>query len=373
MLRTQCTIFVLLVVIFQASLAFAHEVRPTIFTLKISDQRGFELVAELNIEALVAGIGAEHEDTDDAPAAATYNHLRTLDPQAMVARFSSFAPEWIEQLGLTFDGQKPELQLDRIEVPTIGDVDLARDSQILLSGSIPRGATRMRWDYPQRYGASVLRIERPDQEIQARFYRAGVASESMDIGLAEPRSWLDKSLDYGLLGFTHILPKGLDHILFVLGLFLLNSNWKPLLVQVTAFTLAHSVTLALGLYGVVNVSPAIVEPLIALSIVYVAVENIFTRKLHAWRPVIVFLFGLLHGLGFAGILTEIGLPRADFLLGLLTFNIGVELGQLSVIALAFATFGWFSHKPGYRNAVTIPASAIVAAIGGWWFIERTLA
>ncbi len=135
----------------------------------------------------------------------------------------------------------------------------------------------------------------------------------------------------------------------------------------------HSVTLALGLYGVVNISPSIVEPLIALSIVYVAVENIFTSKLHAWRPIVVFMFGLLHGLGFAGILTEIGLPRSDFLLGLVTFNIGVELGQLTVIALAFVFVGWFANRPGYRNAITIPASCAIAAIGAWWFVERTFA
>ena len=102
----------------------------------------------------------------------------------------------------------------------------------------------------------------------------------------------------------------------------------------TAFTVAHSITLGLSIYGVVALPPRVVEPLIALSIAYVAIENLITRELHAWRIGVVFLFGLLHGLGFAGVLRELGLPRGEFLTALLSFNVGVELGQLSVIAAA---------------------------------------
>ena len=100
-------------------------------------------------------------------------------------------------------------------------------------------------------------------------------------------------------------------------------------------------------------------------------ENIFTQKLHVWRPIIVFVFGLLHGLGFAGILTEIGLPPSDFILGLIAFNVGVEFGQLAVIALAFLVVGWFVNKPWYRSRVVIPASLAIAAMGAFWFVERT--
>jgi hypothetical protein len=176
---------------------------------------------------------------------------------------------------------------------------------------------------------------------------------------------------YLRLGFTHILPRGLDHVLFVLGIFLLAVDLKPVLWQVSAFTLAHTITLALTVYGVVSLSPRIVEPLIALSIVYVAVENIFTSKLHAWRPVVVFCFGLLHGMGFAGVLTEIGLPRSEFVPALLSFNAGVECGQLTVIAAAFLLLGLpFRKKPWYRQRIVIPGSLIIAAIGLYWSIQR---
>lgn len=176
---------------------------------------------------------------------------------------------------------------------------------------------------------------------------------------------------YLTLGFTHILPRGLDHVLFVLGIFLLAVRLRPVLWQVTAFTVAHTITLALTVYGFVSLPPSIVEPLIALSIVYVAVENVFTDRLHAWRPVVVFCFGLLHGMGFAGVLNEIGLPRSEFVPALLSFNAGVELGQLAVIFTAFLLVGLpFRDKPWYRHRIVVPGSLAIAATGLYWFVQR---
>lgn len=177
---------------------------------------------------------------------------------------------------------------------------------------------------------------------------------------------------YLSLGFTHILPRGLDHVLFVLGLFLLALQLRPLLWQISAFTIAHTITLALTASGVVSLPARVVEPLIALSIVYVAVENVFTSKLHAWRPLIVFGFGLLHGMGFAGVLTRIGLPKSEFVPALLAFNAGVELGQLTVIAIAFIAVGlWFRKKDWYRAAIVVPGSLAIAAMGMYWLIVRS--
>ena len=166
------------------------------------------------------------------------------------------------------------------------------------------------------------------------------------------------------------MPKGLDHILFIIGLFLLSPRLKPLLWQVTTFTLAHSLTLALSMLGVLKLPSSIVEPLIARSIVYVAVENMMTDRLQRWRPAVIFAFGLLHGLGFAGVLSEIGLSTADFAAGLIAFNVGVELGQLAVVAACFLTVGLFRGAPFYRAAITVPASLVIAVVGAYWFIER---
>ena len=146
---------------------------------------------------------------------------------------------------------------------------------------------------------------------------------------------------------------------------------RPLLLQVTAFTLAHTVTLALASLKIVTVPPEIVEPLIAASIVYVAVENILGGRIGSLRIAVVFCFGLLHGLGFASVLGDVGLQDNRFVIGLIGFNIGVELGQLAVITLAFLLLGLpFGQKAWYRARVTIPASALIALVGAWWTVQR---
>jgi hypothetical protein len=173
------------------------------------------------------------------------------------------------------------------------------------------------------------------------------------------------------LGFAHIVPKGVDHILFVLGLFLLAARTRTVLTQVTAFTIAHSITLALSLYGVFTLPGAIVEPLIALSIVYVAFENVFTSTLTPWRLALVFAFGLLHGLGFAEALSALDLPRAEFLGTLVAFNLGVEAGQLTVIlAAAMALVALRVPAADYRRLVVRPASIAIALAGVYWVVER---
>jgi hypothetical protein len=176
---------------------------------------------------------------------------------------------------------------------------------------------------------------------------------------------------YLQLGYTHILPLGLDHILFVLSLFLLNPSLKPILWQATAFTVAHTITLGLAIYGVIKPPTNIVEPVIALSIMYVALENILSPRLKASRIGIVFLFGLIHGMGFASALTQLGLPQNSYLSSLLMFNLGVELGQITVILAAFFLLAKpFSKKTWYRQRVVIPLSVIIACIAAYWTIER---
>ena len=176
---------------------------------------------------------------------------------------------------------------------------------------------------------------------------------------------------YLQLGFTHILPLGIDHILFVFSLFLLNPKLKPIMWQATAFTVAHTITLGLAIYGVIKPPTSIVEPVIALSIMYVALENIFSPRLKASRIGIVFLFGLIHGMGFASALTQLGLPQNAYFSSLIMFNLGVELGQISVILTAFLLLGLpFGNKPYYRKRIVIPLSIIIAAIAAYWAVER---
>jgi hydrogenase/urease accessory protein HupE len=171
-------------------------------------------------------------------------------------------------------------------------------------------------------------------------------------------------------GFVHVVPLGLDHILFVLGLFLLSRNWSPLIAQVTTFTLAHSATLGLATMGLVKVPANIVEPVIAASIAAVALENIFRPRYTRWRLVLVFCFGLIHGLGFASALSDLDLPGSSLALGLVGFNLGVEGGQLAVICGAFFVTAWLTDPRRYRHWVVIPGSASIALLGAWWTVER---
>ncbi len=182
---------------------------------------------------------------------------------------------------------------------------------------------------------------------------------------------LNLAVRYFHLGFSHVIPLGFDHILFILSIFLLNSNLKSVIIQCSVFTLAHSLTLGLAAAGYIMPEPAVIEPLIALSILFTSIENIFHQKVNAWRLVIIFLFGLVHGMGFAGALKEIGLPPQHFITSLLCFNLGVEAGQVTIILLAwFLLARWFANKSWYRNKLVYPASSIIACIALYWTIER---
>ncbi|CAN5549540.1 hypothetical protein BH10BAC1_BH10BAC1_07750 [soil metagenome] len=176
---------------------------------------------------------------------------------------------------------------------------------------------------------------------------------------------------YFQLGFEHILQLGFDHILFILSLFLLSTNLKSLIWQATAFTVAHSITLALAMYNVISPTAAIVEPIIAISILIVAVQNVFSDKLKRSRIIIVFIFGLVHGMGFAGALKSLGLPEEQLTTALLGFNLGVELGQVTILLIAWYLIGkWFSQKAWYRKRVIFPTSIAIALVALYWTIER---
>jgi len=179
---------------------------------------------------------------------------------------------------------------------------------------------------------------------------------------------------YLKLGFQHIVPQGVDHILFVAGLCLLTTKIRTIIWQATAFTVAHSITLALSMKNIIVAPPVIVEPIIALSILFVAVENIILSELKPWRVGIVFLFGLIHGMGFASSLNEIGLPPGKFYTSILSFNAGVELGQMVVIAGMFLFLIIpLRNKDWYRKKIVYPLSSLIALISAYWTAERFFA
>ncbi|MCB1850272.1 MAG: HupE/UreJ family protein [Gammaproteobacteria bacterium] len=353
-------------------LSQAHEIRPAIIDLKIGEKGHIRLTQQVNLETLLAGIGSEHLDTDQSKQAADYNRLRLLPPAQLEELFTIFQPRMLAGTQLLADGRKIALEVVAVGIPEVGDSDLARTSIIELQALLPAGSNNLSWHWDAAFGSNVLRVDsNTGDELYTAYLQPGQISAPIPLSSKLTQSGTVLFLDYLGIGFAHILPKGSDHILFVIGLFLLNARLSALLWQVSSFTLAHTLTLALGIYGIVQIPATIVEPLIAASIVYVCVENLYCDHLTRWRPVVVFVFGLLHGLGFAGVLKEIGLAPEHFITGLVAFNIGVELGQLSVIAGCFVLVGlWFSNRVWYRHFITLPASLVIALIGSYWFIER---
>lgn len=367
-----CVAVLLLIAAFWPGHARAHELSPAIAELSLNGNGEAKLRIDLNLEAMLAGIGPEHDDTEDAPQAASYDALRSLPPGDLADRFGAFREEGLRGVTLIADGTAVDLGQPVAEIPEIGDTDIARVSTLEWSFTLPPDTQDVSWRFPERFGASVFRATREGAEEP--FFAGFVAAGDTVTAQLDPTDGTTQSAaftTYVKIGFDHILPKGLDHVLFVIGLFLLNTHLRPLLIQITMFTLAHTITLALGMTGVVSAPAHIVEPLIALSIAYVAVENIFTQKLHQWRTVIIFLFGLLHGLGFASVFRDYAATGGEFVKSLIGFNIGVELGQLTVIALCYLAVGfWFGEKPWYRRAVVIPASLAIAVISSYWVLER---
>nr|WP_235190179.1 HupE/UreJ family protein [Sulfitobacter mediterraneus] len=352
-----------------AATARAHEVQPTIGDFSVADGQ-LELTLQINLEAFLAGIDLDElDDTNNAPNAADYDTWRGLSAAEVAERAPVLLPGW-NALPLMMSGDQAVPLVTRdLQVPEDVDLALPRLSTWTFTADLPAEARNITVNWPDGAGAMVLR----QQGVEAPFtgyLNGGESSGAIALAGGGAQTPMQAFMSYIPVGFDHILPKGLDHILFVLGLFFLSIRLRPLIWQVSAFTLAHTVTLALGALGWVSVPGEIVEPLIAASIVYVAIENVFASKLNAWRPLVIFGFGLLHGLGFASVLGEFGLPEGQFIPALIGFNVGVELGQLTVIALAFAAVGWAANHAWYRSRIAVPASCVIAAVGAYWFVER---
>ena len=353
--------------------ARAHEVQPAIADLA-TDGGMARIDLRLNAEALLAGLDLDGvTDTDATEGSADYDALRELPPEQIVDRLTASWDRLGQGIRLTDGGGTAiPLALDGVDASEVGDPTMMRPTRVLLSGPLPADARQVQLTWGDGQGALILRHVGVEDGYTG-YLDGGDTSPPIDLGGNAGQTGWQAFLTYIPVGFDHILPKGLDHILFVLGLFFLSPHLKPLLWQISAFTVAHTVTLALGALGLVSVPPSIVEPLIAASITFIAVENLFSTRLHRWRTAVVFGFGLLHGLGFASVLQEFGLPQAQFIPALLGFNVGVEFGQLTVIAIAFLAVGaWFGRESWYHKAIAMPASVVIGAIGAYWFVERAI-
>jgi hypothetical protein len=393
-----------------ASAAHAHLLNMTRVSLTLTSARELEVQVDIDLALL---FGDYHR----------YRAALEQPPAEREKTFLEIGRRVTREIGLERDGQLLELAPHAWRPPTqptaqIGDDTVAAMTVFLFRAALPPPAQELKLapgglakiEYPLAY---TFAVPAEDYTMTRWLELPGVASRVLRVGAVPqeaprpaapilpgpvpvaaapaaapaapapaPRDEFTAFelrvarvvatvLEHLRLGFLHIFPRGIDHVLFVLGLFFLSPRWRPLLSQTTVFTVAHTTTLGLSAYGIFSLPAGLVEPLIALSIAYVAVENIVRPRLGPARLGIVFAFGLLHGLGFASSLSEVPMPRDRFFTALLAFNVGVDVGQLAVIAAAFLAVGWWRERPWYRRAVVIPCCGLIAATGAWWTVERT--
>jgi hydrogenase/urease accessory protein HupE len=340
----------------------AHEIGTTRVSVLFQESRTYEIEIVTDATALV----------DKLEAGASLSSSSPAGPARLQSLLTRYDEEFRRRVKIAFDASdvRPAIAysvaagIDAVSSPV---------ATIRLTGEIPPGARRFMWTYAWTFASYAMTIRSAASGNPTTEWLEG-GQRSAPFALTAPAPPVDRlgaAWRYLILGFTHIVPHGLDHMLFVLGIYLLSGRARAVLWQVSAFTVAHSITLGLSVYGLVTVSPRIVEPLIALSIAYVAIENIFLAKLKAWRVALVFSFGLLHGMGFASALGELRLPRSEFVTALLSFNVGIEAGQLAVIGTAFMLVGWqCANRSWYRSRVVVPLSLLIACTAVYWTIQR---
>lgn len=373
-LRVICALLALL----WAAGSTADIVKPALVEISVFTDGRYRVEVRASVEALLTGINAQYKDTTQAPTSDEYDRLRELEAPQLREAFRPFEQQMLAAIGLKFDGEPANSRISEVDIPVPGYTKVPRISLIVLSGEIPRETRSLSWYYPSAFGDNAVRVRQVDEANEEwhwspwQWIRDDRESEPFSLTeVFTEATFAAVVAEYLGAGFDHIIPLGTDHILFVLGLFLFSTRMRPLLWQVTMFTIAHSITLAMAMSGLIELPARIVEPLIALSIAYVGIENIWHRRLHNSRLLLVFAFGLLHGLGFASMLADFGMPPNAFATALIAFNVGVELGQLAVIGAAYLLLGlWFGDKPFYRRLVVIPGSLLITLIGLYWTWER---
>lgn len=365
----------LIVLFFINSLAQADVVKPALVEISIFANKKVLVEIDLSLEAAMAGIGTEYKNTNDAPNAAKYDELRALRPQLLRQRFEAFEADFLNSFQLSINGIPQPLVLETANIDIIGYKKRPRKTVLTYSMQWIEWPKTLSWQYSKVYGDSALRYQvfKKDEYnwSQWQWLREGKPSGIIKLNRPELVSTMQRLTQFMAIGFDHVIPLGWDHILFIIGMALSSLLWRQLLVLVTAFTLAHTLTLGLAMFGLVEISPRIVEPLIAFSIAYVAIENLLIKQSIKRKSIVVFLFGLIHGLGFASMLQSFEMNADNFLTHLIGFNIGVELAQLVIVSIVVA---WLlilrALALNYRQLLVIPVSVLIALIGLWQGFER---
>lgn len=358
------------------SAARAHDLNYALATVHFRADGTYELSVAFHIAAHVLNVEPGHLSLDD------WARLREMSDEEIARRAENGLQVFRRLLRLRFD--------DRFVTPTevvfpeaerIREGGLALDPQrappVIVRGDTPEGARRFSAAFPPQIGLVLLRSAGGGSTTGGQVIPGGkeaaelsIVVESGGVSVRPASGWLVAARHF-VLGFEHIVPKGWDHVLFVLGLFLLGTQLAPLLWQVTSFTVAHTVTLALSLYGVFSLPASVVDPLIALSH-----RRRGGRERHDQRVACVAPSGRLRlrvssRPGFREVLNAAGLPTTSVVLALASFNVGVEAG-LAVVGAAWLVTAWAHSRSWYRPRIAIPSSCCIALVGLYWTFSRLM-
>ena len=272
--------------------SISHEIKPSIADFTY-DESYLNFKIRLNAELILSNIDASTvSNTDSSSLSEIYDKFRILSKKDLEEMFQNSWSEISSNIDIKINNETKKINLIKTEVDDIKNFEISRDTHV-----------------------------------------------------------------YFVLGIQHIIPKGLDHILFIFGLFLFSSSLKKLISQITIFTIAHSITLIFVSLSLMRINPQIVEPIIALSIVYIGLENIFKKYIKEYlRYVVILFFGLLHGLGFALVLSDIGYRSTDLFINLVSFNIGIEVAQISIVLVLYLLIALnFAKNKNYRILFQVPS------------------
>lgn len=355
----------------------SHEIKPSIADFSINESSlTFEI--RLNAELILSGIDASDiQNTDNSNLSYKYDDLRKLPDNDLKENIMSNWDNISQNIYIKLDGDVQELNLLSIEIINQRNYEVTRDTIINFHIPLDKKNTSFSFSMSKKFGSIILReqnLNKNVDQLYTNYLNSGDASDLINLNHTVALTKINSFIKYLFLGIEHIIPKGLDHMLFIIGLFLFSNLIRPLLLQVTMFTIAHTITLVIASLSLINVNASIVEPLIALSIVYIGVENIFKKYSNTKiRYYVIFLFGLLHGLGFALVLKDVGLDYSNLLINLVSFNIGVEIAQIFILFLLYLTIGlFFSKKKYYKIIFQIPLSLFISLIAIYWFVERII-
>ena len=358
-----------------STVSISHEIKPSIADFTY-DENFLNIKIRLNAELILSNIDASKiSNTNSSSLSDIYDKLRILNKIELEELFKSSWQEISTNIDIKINNETKKINLINIEVEDIKNFEISRDTHIYLQVLLNNNSEYFTFSWIKKYGPIILRENsnhKLEDELFTEYLQSGIESNQFSFNEKNFKNRLNSFIKFFVLGVQHIIPKGLDHILFIFGLFLFSSSLKKLITQITIFTIAHSITLIFVSLSLMKINPQIVEPIIALSIVYVGIENIFKNYVKEYlRYVVILFFGLLHGLGFALVLSDIGYRSTDLFINLISFNLGIEVAQISLIFILYLLIALnFAKNKNYRILFQVPSSILISSIGLYWFFER---